>query len=491
MKRSALRPERFPIYLKVKSHMVNALIQQIDGQPDWDLEVDVLVVGAGACGMAAAIAAHDGGAQVAILEKRERPGGNSSLSTGSVPGAGSRFQAQAGIQDSPETMVADLLRLSGESELPELLRRMAGISAELCEWLVDTVGARMTLITDYCHVGHTVPRLHAPSSRRGQDLVDDFLAAVEKREIPLAVNNPVQTLFVDAKGAVVGVGIAGEGVEPTRIGARSVILASNGFAANRELVQRYCREIAGAEYFGALGSEGEAVLWAEQLGARLANMQAYQGYAAVAYPHGSLLSWTTIEKGGILVNAGAERFGNEDLGYSAYARHVLGQGGQVYAVFDQRIMELASKEDEFRELVDYGGLKHAGSAAELAALLHLPADPLAGTVAAYNTAARGQGDDTFGRKRFGMGPLQGELWGCRVTPGLFHTQGGMAVDADGRVLRPDGSVIPGLFAGGGAAAGISGCQGAGGYASGNGLLTAIGLGYLAGRAAAADAKQAA
>lgn len=464
--------------------MTQVFVQTAGAAEPWDLDVDVLVIGAGACGLAAAIAAHDAGAQVAIVEKRERAGGNSSLSTGSVPGAGSRFQRAAGIEDSPEIMLADLQRIAGVSELPELTQRMTRISAELCEWLVDQVGARMALITDYCHVGHTIPRLHAPVSRRGQDLVDDLLAAVERREIPLAVNNPVQILFVDANGAVVGAGIGGPGVEPTRIGARSVILASNGFAANRELVAKYCGEIAGAEYFGALGSQGEAVLWAEQLGAKLANMQAYQGYAAVAYPHGSLLSWTTIEKGGVLVNSSGERFGNEDLGYSAYARHVLAQGTEVYAVFDERIMTLASKEEEFKELVDYGGLKKADSVAELAAAFQLPVEQLAATLEAFNAAAAGQQPDSQNRSRFGMAPLQGRLWICRVTPGLFHTQGGLAVDAEGRVLRADGSAIEGLYAGGGAAAGISGSAGAGGYASGNGLLTAVGLGYLSGRAAA-------
>lgn len=457
----------------------------------WDMEVDVLVVGAGACGLAAAIAAHDAGAQVAVLEKRDRPGGNSSLSTGSVPGAGSRFQREAGIVDSPDVMLADLERLSGDSDLPQLTRRMANVSAEICEWLVDQVGARMALITDYCHVGHTIPRLHAPVSRRGQDLVDDLLAAVEKREIPLVTNNPVQTLYVNAQGAVVGVAVDSPGVERSQIRARNVVLASNGFAANRELVAKYCGEIAGAEYFGALGSEGEAVLWAQQLGARLANMQAYQGYAAVAYPHGSLLSWTTIEKGGFLVNAGGERFGNEDIGYSAYARQVLAQQSNVYAVFDERIMTLASKEDEFRELVELGGLKNAASIEELAACFGLPVDALSRTFADYNAAAAGQRADPLGRQRFGMAPLTGRLWNCRVTPGLFHTQGGLAVDDEGRVLREDGSTIPGLFAGGGAAAGISGRAGAGGYASGNGLLTAIALGYLSGRAAAAQAKAAA
>ena len=465
---------------------MKAAIERLTSAIDWDLEVEVLVVGAGACGMAAAIAAHDAGAQVAILEKRERPGGNSSLSTGSVPGAGSRFQREAGIVDSPEHMIADLERTAGPSELPELTRVMAQVSAELCEWLVDKVGARMALITDYCHVGHTVPRLHAPVSRRGQDLVDDLLAAVEKRDIPLATNQGVSTLYVDEAGAIVGVAVQGEGIEASRIGAKAVILSTNGFGANRELVKRHCPEIAGAEYFGALGSEGEAIAWGEQLGAGMANMQAYQGYAAVAYPHGSLLSWTTIEKGGILVNSQGERFGDEDLGYSGYARFVVAENSPVYAIFDDRIKTLAGKEEEFQELVDHGGVKSADSVEALASVFGLPAQPLSATLAAYERAAASPdaGLDPFGRKRFGMAPLQGKLWICRVTPGLFHTQGGLVVDMRGRVLRADGSPIPGLFAGGGAAAGISGRAGAAGYSSGNGLLTAVGLGYLAGRTAA-------
>lgn len=77
---------------------------------NWDMEVDVLAVGGGACGLAAAIAAHDEGLNAAVLEKLERPGGNTALSTGSVPGAGSRFQREAGIEDSVEKMLGDYLR---------------------------------------------------------------------------------------------------------------------------------------------------------------------------------------------------------------------------------------------------------------------------------------------------------------------------------------------------------------------------------------------
>jgi fumarate reductase flavoprotein subunit len=83
-----------------------------------------------------------------------------------------------------------------------------------------------------------------------------------------------------------------------------------------------------------------------------------------------------------------------------------------------------------------------------------------------------------------MAPLQPPYVASRVTPGLFHTQGGLDVDTDGRVLREDGTPVPGLFAVGGVAAGVSGEQGGRGYSSGNGLLTAIGLGRLAGAASA-------
>lgn len=450
-------------------------------------DVDVLVIGAGACGLAAAIAAHDAGASVAIVEKRERPGGNSSLSTGSVPAANSRFQREAGLEDSPDKLVADLMGIAKETDDLALVRRMAEVSAETVEWLVDTVGARIVLITAYKHIGHSIQRLHAPVSRRGQDLVDDFLAAIEKREIPLAVGNAVEDLIVE-NGVVMGARVnAGEGAFEMR--ARKTILAVNGFAADPGLVKQYCPEIAGAQYFGALGSHGEAVRWGLKYGAALANMAAYQGYAAVAYPHGSLLSWTTIEKGGILVGADARRFGDESLGYSGFARIVLGQGEFAFAVFDQKIFDIAAMEEEFMELVHYGGIKKADRISDLAALFELDAVELESTIADYNAAASGRSADALGRKTFGLGPLEGPFYGCRVVPGLFHTQGGLRVDANARVLKPDGSPIPGLFAGGGAAAGISGKQGALGYASGNGLLTAIALGRLAGMTAAEEVRE--
>ncbi len=445
-------------------------------------EIDLLVIGAGACGLAGAIAAHDAGLAVAIVEKRDRPGGNSSLSTGSIPGAGTKYQRAAGIEDSPGRMAADLTAVSGHHDADDLTLLMAEQSAPLCEWLIDGLGARMELITAYRHVGHSVERLHAPRSRRGQDLVDDLLGFVAARGIPLAVGNPVEGLTSD-QGAVTGAVIGGEAVA-----ARKVLLATNGFAANRGMVREYCPESAGADYFGAPGSTGEAVRWGRPLGAALGNMGAWQGYAAVAYPQGQLLSWTTIEKGGILVGRGGQRFGNEDAGYSGFAPAVMAQGEFAWAVYDRRIHEVAALEEEYAEMAQMGAVRWAEDPRALAQTAGIDPAGLTAAVADYNAAARGDAADPYGRRNFALAPLVPPLGIVRVKPGLFHTQGGLMVDRHARVLRQRGGVIPNLFAGGGAAAGISGRAGAGGYASGNGLLTALGLGRIAGLRAAAEVK---
>ena len=450
-------------------------------------DIDILVIGAGACGLAAAIAAHDAGASVAIVEKRASPGGNSSLSTGSIPGAGTRYQRAAGIEDSPARLIADLMRIAGDTDCPELVQRLAEQSAATVEWLGDGVGVRLALVTAYKHVGHSVARLHAPSSRRGQDLVDDLLAAIERRAIPLALGNSVDHLVV-AGGAVVGAYVKTASGDGSTIAAAKTILAVNGYAGNPELVQRFCPEIAGAPYFGALGSTGEAVLWGEELGAALSNIAAYQGYAAVSDPHGSLLSWTTIEKGGIIVNSAGTRFGDESTGYSAFTPKVMAEAAPRYAIFDQRMHDVAALEEEIVELADRGGFHSAETPQALAKLVAIDPAALAKTVADAQRAARGECADKLGRKDFGLGPLQQRLYACRIVPGLFHTQGGLAVDLDGRVLDTKGRPIPNLFAGGGAAGGLSGRRGAAGYASGNGLLSAIGLGRLAGLAAAAEVR---
>lgn len=461
---------------------------QINTTGDFDTEVDVLIVGAGGAGLVAALAAHEAGSTVAVVEKFDRPGGNSALSTGSIPAGGTKYQAEAGIEDSPEQMAADMLAHSGPHEAEWLTHQLAKQSAPLVEWLREDIGIDLQLITDYKHVGHSVPRLHAPKSRQGKDLVNDLVRALEERDIPLVLGHPVQDLLLDENGEVSGLIAKGERAAETRLGAPNIILAANGFAGNREMIREYCPDMAEAEYFGAHGSTGEAIAWARDLGAKLENIGAYQGYAALAYPHGTLTSWTIIEMGGILVTPGGERFGDESVGYSGFTADVIANAGHSFMVFDQRIHDYVAKHElEYRELVELGGIRLSDDLSELAEFFEVPADALAATVAqaAKDAEAGAQGTkDAFGRSDFGFGPLSAPYAMCRTTPGLMHTQGGPAIDHDARVLKTDGSVIPHLYAAGGSAVGISGFKGGAGYASGGGLLSAMGLGRVAGAAAA-------
>jgi fumarate reductase flavoprotein subunit len=446
-----------------------------------DIFVDVVVVGSGACGMVAALAAAENGATVVLLEKLDQVGGNTTLSTGSIPAAGTRFQEAAGINDSAQTMVADLLSASGPHEAEELVTTMAELSAELVHWLVDSHDVDLQLITDYKHVGHSVLRLHAPGDRDGKFLVADLLAACEKAAVTIRTSNAVVGLVLEGD-AVVGVRVDPAGAEPYRVMARSVILAANGYGNNQRLLERWAPEIAGTPYFGAPGSTGEAVEWAEDLGAALANVAAYQGYAAVAYDtDGLILSWTTVEMGALIVVPTGRRVGDETRGYSGFASVLFEQGDTAFALFDTTIRDyVMANEPRFVHLVAEGLILEATTVEEAAAVIGCDPVILSETLANATGSAAGESADEFGRIDFGFGPLRAPYCVARVSPGLFHTQGGVRVDSEARVLRVDGSPIAGLFAGGGVATGVSGSSGADGYASGNGLLTAVGLGYLAG-----------
>ena len=451
-----------------------------------EIEVDVLVVGAGACGVIAALKAAQGGASVAVLEKLDRFAGNTVLSCGSIPAAGTKKQRAAGVTDSIETMIADMERVSGRHDLSHLTRTLVSRSAELVDWLGDYCGVEVKLYTNYKHVGHTIPRLHTQPSGRGSELMEQLAKTAKREGIDIAFNNPVRRLLTDAQGAVVGAE-AGDGASAYRVRAKKVILASNGFGANKALLREFCPDIAEAQYFGAAGSEGEAIEWGRGLGAALGNIGAYQAHASVSYPHGELLTWSCAEKGAFYVNRQGRRFGNENLGYSGFGALVMAQGNEAYAIYDAKIRDYVAKYQEtYKALVDMGGTKSAETIEELAKIRGIEAGPLAETLAAYNRAARGEAPDAFGRKDFGLAPLEPPFVVTRVNAGLFHTQGGLMIDEHARVLKKDGRPLPNLFAGGGAAAGVSGKAGGGGYVSGNGLLAATVLGYIAGETAAAE-----
>jgi fumarate reductase flavoprotein subunit len=349
------------------------------------------------------------------------------------------------------------------------------------EWLVDEIGCEMLCYTDFLYPGQSRHRMHGPKESYGSELVRQLESAIrEEPRIELRADTPVHDLLWDGR-RVTGVETA-----DGPAGAGAVILALNGFGGDREMVREYLGpEAAAALYYGSPNNTGEGIRWGIALGAATGRMSSYQGHASVAFPDGPLVTWAVVVNGAILVNRRGERFGCETVGYSEYAGAVMAQpGGQAWEIFDEEVYE-ASRGTRFDEVVEAGKVRRFENLEELAETFGLPADALAATVARANRSARGEAPDPFGREEFSGGPLEPPFYGVHVRGALFHTQGGLKVDRLARVLKPDGTHVPGLYAGGGTAEGVSG-SGHRGYSSGNGLLAATVLGRIAGEAASGE-----
>src|SRR5262245_41331543 len=336
----------------------------------------LLIVGGGAAGLCAALSATETGAEVVVLERDALPAGSTALSAGLIPAAGTRFQRAKAIDDSPQVFAADVQRKgSGEAD-PELVRAICDDARVTIEWLADRYGFPFEVIDNFNYAGHTAHRMHGLPTRSGAELIDRLRAAAETAGITILTSTRVTTLFADPDGRVRGVACQRGGQEE-RIGCAALILACNGYGANRALVRRYIPEMADATYFGHPGNQGDAVLWGEQLGADLRSLSGYQGHGSLATPHGILITFAVISEGGFQINRDGRRFSDESLGYSEQAAEVLRQpDGLAFDVFDERIACVARQFPDFRNAESAGAVVRADSPAQLAARIGVPAAAL-------------------------------------------------------------------------------------------------------------------
>ncbi len=450
----------------------------------FEVTVPLVVVGAGACGLAAGLAARDVGCEVLVLERDDLPQGSTALSSGLVPACATRQQRDKGVEDSVALMAADIDRKARGEADPALVEALCHGSGPTVEWLIDAHAIELTLVEGFLYPGHSRLRMHGPPSRTGAELIAALTAAAERAGLDLVTGARVTDLYADSVGRVRGLRLErGDGRRET-LGCGALVLACNGFGGNRELLRQHIPELADGDYFGHAGNTGDALLWGEALGAATRHLGSYQGHGSVAEPQRVLITWALMMEGGIQVNSQGRRFSNEHLGYSEQARLVQAQpGGIAWNLYDTRLHELGQGFEDYRQAEALGAIRGPLTLADLAKVCGLPADRLASTLAEVAGFAGGRGTDPFGRDFTGKPALVPPYYAVKVKGSLFHTQGGLVVDGEARVRRPDGTALPNLFAGGGAACGVSG-PADWGYLSGNGLLSALVLGRLAGQAAA-------
>ena len=447
---------------------------------EFETSVPVVIIGAGACGMTAALTVADAGVEVLVLERDSVPQGSTALSSGMIPACETHIQKAQGVEDTVDAMTTDILSKAHNATDADMVKVLCQESGPAINWLTETHGVELALVDGFLYPNHSYLRMHAPASRTGADLIGSMTQAVERAGVDLLTDSTVTDLFADTTGHIYGIRFTRPDGTIELLGCSALILACNGFGGNPEMVKQLIPDMADANYFGHTGNQGEAIQWGEALGAAMADLGSYQGHGSVAHPHGILISWALMMNGGIQVNIHGQRFSNEHQGYSEQGRRVIAEPESIaWNILDARLYKMGQGFEDFRQAVSAGALIKADTLSELANKCGLPEDSLAATLSENSELSSGQGTDSFGRDFTSKPHLQPPYYAVKVTGSLFHTQGGLVVDANARVLRPDNSPLPNLYAGGGAARGISGPSDWG-YLSGNGLLTAVALGRIAG-----------
>lgn len=442
---------------------------------------DVVVIGSGGAGMAAAISAADAGASVAIFEKMPVAGGNTSKSSAGMNASETKFQEVEGIEDSNDKFFEETLKGGKETNDQELLRYFVDHSAAAIDWL-DSMGITLSNITTTG--GMSVNRTHRPAdgSAVGGYLVDGLFANVTERSIPLFVNADV-TEILQADGAATGIKVS-IGGEEREIAAKAVVIATGGFGANMEMVTELKPELTGYVSTNQEGSTGDGIAMAQALGAATVDMDQIQIHPSVEQETAYLITEAVRGEGAILVNQQGERFINELETRDVVSAGIIGLEEQyAYVVFDSalkdRVKAIARYEEE--------GLVTSGETIEaLAEAINVPAETLSATLTTWNESVANAEDTAFGRTTGMENDLStAPYYAIKVAPGIHHTMGGLKINTNTQVLNEAGEAIPGLYAAGEVTGGIHGANRIGG----NAVADIIIFGRQAGEQSAAYSKE--
>ena len=444
-------------------------------------QTDVVVIGAGAAGMTAAITAHDAGARVIVLEKQPITGGNRMLAAGGMNAAETKYQKEKGIQDSVDLMIQDTMKGGNNLNDPELVRVLAKNSAGAVDWLTS-LGADLGNVGRMA--GASVDRRHGPKggSAVGANIVDTLRRSAAERKIDVRVNSKVVKILEDAKGDVIGVQVEGKHSGLYTINAKAVVLTAGGFSANPDKVAYYRPEFKGMTTSNQPGATGDGTDLGAAAGGELRDMKEIQIHPTVSAESKILITEAVRGNGAIVVNQVGRRFMNELTTRDKASAAILAQPGQMaYLVFDEGVRQSLKQIDGYfhLELVKEGETPEA-----LAAAIKVPPQALKATIDTYNQAVDKKDDAEFKRPDMPRPLRTPKYYAIAIKPGIHYTMGGLKIDTETQVIAKDGKPIPGFYAAGEVTGGVHGNNRLGG----NSIAETIVFGRIAGANAAKMAK---
>ena len=447
---------------------------------------DVIVIGGGAAGWSAALAAVETGSSVVLLEKLSDSGGSSALSGGCLAFAGTDIQAAQGVVDSPELLFKDLREVGQEVNDESLVRTYCDAQLATYAWL-KSAGVSFSPVIETAS-GQSVPRVHTVDPA---DMVRALKAAAERTgHVDYQPGSAATALVQDATGRVAGVRL----VDGRELSAtRAVIIASGGFAKNQQMLDQYAPNYAEAVFVAGAGSQGDGLLMAQALGADLRDMDYVKGtFGKHPTDETNDHSLQAVYKGAIAVNQDGQRFVNESISYKLLGDAVMAQPWHTaYQIMDQGIFDTG---DDRVRILDFGrrleeGLFYVADTLEaLAAQIEIDPEVLCATVARYNGYVDAGHDPEFDRKHqvHHHGSLRrietAPFYAYPSTAVVFGTYCGLRIDSAARVLKADGTPVEGLFAAGEVTGGFHGAA----YMTGSALGKAVVFGRIAGGEAGAS-----
>ncbi len=412
---------------------------------------DVLVIGAGAAGLAAAVEASQAGCSTMLIEKEGWMAGSSSLAQGGLYGAGTKVQAAAGVDDTAEAFYDYLLSRGGDKLDADLQRWCSEHFGETIDWMTDEMGIAMQPEVVIRSVD-TVPRRHQVAST-SQDACDALYDRAVEEGCDFRFGCAATALTVDDTGAVTGVLATWEGPDgnqiPVQIDAQKTIIATGGFCRNDEMVAKYCPDYAGVYSEVGIGCTGEGLQMGLEIGADYIGHGGTNGILACPVEPGQS---KLIAKDALWITSSGERFTNEGgQTHDIYYTVARFDDQAFYAVYDQTKVD--GLNDELRAKFDrglaQGYISQGETVEEAAAAFGIDGPTVSQTLADYNALCRNGEDTAFGKKPEQLVELASapyyliQLGVC--THGSF---GGYNVNSSIEVLDTEGQPIPNLYGAG-------------------------------------------
>jgi len=431
-------------------------------------QADVIIVGAGNAGIPAAIEASDMGAKVILIDKNAYVGGMLIVSGGHISGANAKIQMRKNIKDSYEKHYQDAMRIGKYKADSELLALATEHAASMVDWL-EEIGVEFTeespiLVDDHDH--YSVPRTYV-GVNLARSLLGPLKKELDKRikrgGLDLKLETKALNLLQDDKKEIIGVKVRDKNGDVLDIFAKTVILASGGYGANKTMQQKFNPKVVSAKWVGLPHATGDGINMAKKVGASLSFMDHLISYPGTVFDlkgvpteistrlqfppqHFTQSIW--INKKGLSIVNEHTTPDNREVAFLAQEELFF------YVLFDERMRAERGSLDirnwssnQMDQAIEQGNvIIKTDTMNQLAEKLKINPKRLSETILKYNTSIDSNQNDEFGRKEQRLKILKSPFYAFGVGGSVLNTHGGISINNSLEVIDESNRVIPGLYA---------------------------------------------